>query len=574
MSEPAHKELLREAARRQQEGELEAARGLCARVLARNPDHTEALERLAGVFAALGQKHEAAACLERLGQLRGDGGDWAAACALFERALQLQPDYESARYNLGLARHASGDLAAAEQIFRQLVARHPDAAPAHNSLGRVLENQDRFDEAYTCFQRALQLQPDFPDAHANLGALLHASGCFDEAEAGFDQALRIDPQHQEALTGLAVLKDLRGQYAEGLQLLQPVMGSAVTPELALVHARLQRRVGRLADAERELSQLLARATLDHRQRRHAQFQLGHICDGLERYAEAFEHFRAGNELGATSFDPESFTATVDDLIATFAAERLAALPRSADHSEQPVFVVGMPRSGTTLVEQILAAHPEVHAGGERDDLLRAAARFAQPDSLTPDPARIDAATLTALATDYLRASGDLGPRVQRITDKMPTNFLHLGLVQLMFPGARVVHCTRDPLDCALSCYFQDFTDPRLAFCGDFGHIAAFYGQYQRLMAHWGEALSLPMLELSYEALVQNQEPESRRLVEFLALQWNPACLEPERVSRLINTASHAQVRKSVYASRIGRHRNYERFLEPLRSAFAVAGVEY
>jgi tetratricopeptide (TPR) repeat protein len=301
----------------------------------------------------------------------------------------------------------------------------------------------------------------------------------------------------------------------------------------------------------------------------ALFLRARILDERGQYDAAFRMLRAANESQPSDFDPEAFRDAVDHLIEFFTPERLARLPRSGCESERPVFVIGMPRSGTTLVEQMIGAHSRVLACGERTDLYRlprllSGGRAAQrwPACL----ADVEPERLSRAAVDYLAAKGEAGADMLRMTDKLPANFLNLGLVQLLFPRARVIYCRRDPMDTGLSCFGQDFRSPGMGFARSLASIGVYQQGCSRLMEHWGRVLDLAMHTVEYEELVASPESGARAMVEFLGLQWEDACLRFHEAGRVVRTASHRQVRRPVYTSSVGRWRHYRQWLGPLREA--------
>jgi sulfotransferase family protein len=239
--------------------------------------------------------------------------------------------------------------------------------------------------------------------------------------------------------------------------------------------------------------------------------------------------------------------------------------------EGPLFIVGMPRSGTSLVEQILASHPQVHGGGELDVMFKAATAAMQKLSRqgwAEFPQyfnRLSLGTADELADIYLQPLIALNPAAQRITDKMPLNFLHVGLIALLFPQSRVIHCRRDPMDTCLSCFMTDFAAGN-EFSYDLTALGHFHRQQERLMAHWKSVLDLPIFDVNYEQLVSDPQPQTRRLLEFAGLSWNDKCLRFHENDRFVNTASNEQVRRPMYKSSVQRWKNYEKHLIPLQAA--------
>jgi len=265
---------------------------------------------------------------------------------------------------------------------------------------------------------------------------------------------------------------------------------------------------------------------------------------------------------------------VGRLIDTFGGERLDALPRSGRGTDVPVFIVGMPRSGTSLVEQVLASHSQVYGAGELRDIGLLAIRLGINDENRPYPECLldmDVRKLRECSGPYLSRLNAGRRKVARVTDKMWQNFEHIGLIELLFPRARVIHCLRNPVDTGWSCYQQSFGTAGPPFAYDLADIGHYYGQYRRLMDHWKEISGLQMTEVIYEDLVHDLEGESRRLIEFLDLDWEDACLRFYENPRIVRTASHAQVKQPVYTSSIGRSARYQAHLEPLIESLKEGG---
>ncbi|MBE9552388.1 MAG: sulfotransferase, partial [Proteobacteria bacterium] len=278
------------------------------------------------------------------------------------------------------------------------------------------------------------------------------------------------------------------------------------------------------------------------------------------YGEAFSWYRRGNDVRGRvlaaqgmQYNPARHDSRVDRIIASFGPTAFAGGDRGS-YSQQPVFIVGMPRSGTSLVEQILSSHADIAGGGELalvgEEVTRLSMFEGYPER------RPDGAVLRQFADRYIGHLSHVGPGKNYVTDKKPANFLHLGLIALAFPNARVIHCRRDRRDVCLSCYFQNFVGPGQAFSYDMENLAHFHDAYLRIMAHWREVLPLRIAEIDYETLVADQEAETRRLLTFLECDWDPACLDFHRNRRPVVTASHTQVRRPIYTGSVGRWRNY------------------
>ena len=314
--------------------------------------------------------------------------------------------------------------------------------------------------------------------------------------------------------------------------------------------------------------------LTDRQRFLLHFAAGRLLDRVGSYDEAFENYRIGNRLFGADFSCRDLANTVDKHVAVYNKEFMRRAPRASHGSQRPVFIVGMPRSGTTLVEQILSIHPEVYGAGELEDINWMA--ISLPKTLASSssyPDCVPELTVDAcdqLAAQYLDRLSALAPDAARlVTDKMPGNYFHLGLVVLLFPEARIIHCTRDPLDICLSCYFQSFIQANNhQYAYNLEHLGCAYRQYQRLMNHWKHVLDVPFMDVSYEELVADQERVTRELLAFCGLPWDERCMRFYESKRNVVTASYDQVRRPLYSSSIGRWRHYEKHLEPLRRALS------
>lgn len=486
-----------------------------------------------------------------------------------QRALQLDGEMAPALLALGHSLHTTGRYQAAVRCFMRLVELRPDDPAAHTGLGAAAQMLGDLVRARDAYLRAVELAPDYPDAHSNLGTVHQGLRDLDAADVAYRRALELAPGHQDALAGFASSLDRRGRYQEALDLLEPhVVEDDVSPELVISAADAGRHLGRNGYAGVLLEKLLGRPGLAAAPRQRAHFLLGGVKDSAGEYDAAFEHFAAGNSMKPAAFNRAEYQQDVERLLEVFAPSRLDALARIDESSERPVFVVGMPRSGTSLLEQILACHPDIAGAGELTDLGRLAIGLGAARGVRfPDSVRdATAADLRGAADDYLSVLAGIDPDAARVIDKTPANHLFLGLIERLFPRARVLHCVRHPLDTALSCYSQNFAGQGIPFSYDLEDIALYYNGYLRVMAHWREHCGLEMCDVVYEELVTDQESVSRAAVEFLGLPWDSRCLRFHEAKRTVATASHAQVRRPMYASSLGRFEHYRHHLGPLEAA--------
>jgi tetratricopeptide (TPR) repeat protein len=493
-------------------------------------------------------------------------GRAAEAVAELERLLEITPGDADTLLRLGGLCQGLGDYAGAARCFERLTRQAPGRADAWTGLGAALQMAGDLEAARDAYQQALAADPNLADAHYNLGTAWQGLRDSETAETCFRRTLEIDPEHMGAVSGLAALLDRRGRYADALDLLRPWLDrGAEDPELVITAAQVLRHLGRAGEGIRMVRERIAGRGLTASTRQRLAFQLGDLLDAEGAHTEAFEAYRTGNRLKPVRFDRAEFQDDVERLRRVFAAGWQDRLPVLDESSERPVFVVGMPRSGTSLTEQIIAAHPDAAGAGELTDLPRLAmglgnGRF--PDNLVTAAG----AELAPAAADYLARLDATDPRVLRVTDKTPSNFLFIGVIEMLFPRARVIHCVRHPLDTGLSCYFQNFAGQGIPFSYDLGDIAAHYNGYLSTMAHWRSVSRLQRFELVYEELATDQEGVTRALLEFLDLPWSPACLDFHNQDRLVSTASHAQVRRPMYLGSVGRYRNYEAQICELRES--------
>jgi tetratricopeptide (TPR) repeat protein len=540
-------------------GQLDETVRLAREALRLQPDLADAHNNLGVALMRQGHFDEAGAALGNavrhdprhtdarcnLGAVLHRQGKLPEAITLLEETVRLAPGHAQARNDLGGALLAAGEPIRAEAHLRQAVRLRPGFAEAHSNLGLALREQGRIDEAVQSFREAVRLNPGYAGAHNNLGYTYEFHGKIDEARAEYQAALRLDPNNPRALASLSGLA-AAGHYELG------------------------------DDELRCIGQLVTRGDLPLDDLGRLHFALARARDRAGDEDEAFEHYRRGNELRkeyvrrrGAAYDPVARRRYVDRLIGAFTPAYFERVAPFGLDTELPVFVVGMMRSGTSLAEQILASHPRVHGAGELPDLDRLALALPQRLGTTegyPEcVARLDAVVARALAEEYLQGLGRRGKGADRVVDKLPFNFIHLGVIATLFPRARIIHCRRDPVDTCLSCFFQNFGEPH-PFTLDLGHLGHYYRQYERLMAHWGRVLPVPVFELNYEELTADQEGVSRRLVAFCGLEWDERCLRFHETDRPVRTASALQVRKPLYRSAVGRWKRYERHLGPLLAA--------
>lgn len=434
-----------------------------------------------------------------------------------------------------MAFHRAGRPAEAEPLYRAVVDALPDNADALHLLGLALSEQDRFDDALALIERAIELNPDAAPFRHNIAGIYRRVGRISEAAGSYRRAIELKADYVQSYQGL-------------------VETVALAPGDPI---------------EAQVNGLLARDLPDE-QATYLHFALGKFYDDTGNYREAFAHYTAGNQKAGRHFDSESHTRQVQQVIDAFSPQLIERLAGSGMKTRMPLFVVGMPRSGTTLVEQILASHPDVYGAGELNDMKRVVRQLightgaghwvAALGKLNPG----DVAGLAGCYIKQIRPFVGRAPGIRRVVDKHPLNFQYIGLILLMFPNACIVHTVRDALDTCLSCYFQNFTRGQ-DYSFDLRTLGRFFLDYRRLMAHWDMVFPGRIHHLDYKTLVDNQESETRALLRYCRLPLDPACLRFHETQRAVQTASFQQVRQPIFRHALGRHAHYAEQLEVLRA---------
>jgi Flp pilus assembly protein TadD len=486
------------------------------------------------------------------------------AIAWLQRSLALRANFAGTHYILGVALEQTGNDEAAVAAYRRAIALNPKLAAAYNRVAAFLLAKGRRREAAEAFDRASAAAGDTVFGHLCRVKALMARDHMSEAEEPLRRLIARNPPSSELHGLLAGLLAESGRFDEAATHLERLIALAprdVRGDTGLVFSR------RLTEADRPLiSRMLARLedrVLTEHDRMSLHFAVGKALDDLGDYAGAMQHFDAANRVRHhfsrfSRFDRNEFERRIDRLIARYTREFFAGNRAAGRDDETPVLVLGMPRSGTTLTERVISSHSRVGGGGELTFWNEHGPAWAEAET-----GRL-AAAADRLAGDYRRLLRSIALDAVRVTDKMPFNFLWLGLVHLIFPNARVVHCRRNPVDTCLSIYTTQFTT-RWEFASDRGDLAFYYRQYLRLMDHWRRVLPPHrLLDIDYEDLTADPEGVARRLIAFCGLDWDPACLQPERNRDRVRTASMWQARQPIYRRSVERWRNYEPWLGELR----------
>lgn len=497
-----------------------------------------------------------------LGALLLKRGSIAEALLHLKIAVALLPADVHAFNNLGCAFERNDQPREAEQSYRRACSLNPEFAPVHHNLGVILRVLGHYAESETSLRKAIALHPDYADAYFNLGLTLAKHNQSDEANACFNQALRLHPEHTHALIALGNAAASMGCFAEAEGFYRKVL--AMQPGNLAAWSAIP-EIRKMTPDDRDwlhASQQVAQNCGHPREVARYHFSIAKFYDDVGEPDQAFVYYQCANNLSkqfSVPYQPQQQAGLVDRICATFDKKKLALDRPDACTSARPVFIIGMPRSGTSLVEQIVASHPGVSGAGELNfwsNALPQAFPDAPSDDVAPE-------AIQRLGQAYLSVLAQFPMASLRVTDKAPQNFLNLGLILTVFPRARILHLQRNPIDTCLSIYFQDFTTA-FSYANDLESLVHYYRQYQRLMQHWHAAIPPgQLLDVPYDALVTDQEAWSRKMIDFIGLDWDPRCLDFQQTKRKVETASQWQVRQGVYTSSVERWRKYEKYLGPL-----------
>jgi tetratricopeptide (TPR) repeat protein len=583
------------AARYYAAGDVILAEQFSLSVLNENPHHGEALHML-GVIAW--QKRDLNTALDYLQRSVSSNGSNAtawkhlgdvhliarnanAAVANYEQALRLRPDFAEAYNDLGNAWQHLGGWDKAVQCLREAVRLQPSLGPAYNSLGNALRAQGKLAAASEAFQQALRLQPNNPEIAYRLGVTLHEQGELDQAVECYRQVLRLNRANADVMNSLGTAFKEQGLLDEAIAQFRETL--KLQPNHALAFYNLSKFVaeGRYRFAADELDRIkacMASGNCAAADRSQFGFGLATVLHKQGSYDEAFAYFKEANDLRKrileernVSFDAQGHEALIDRVIATYDRAYFEGVRGWGTDTDLPIFIVGMPRSGSTLVEQIISSHPQVFGAGELGEVPLYIARFvveANPNLYTT-PVLPSRGAARDLATDYLKRMANLGKGAARVTIKTLQNYMHLGVIASLFPRARVIHCRRDPFDVCLSCYFQNFQN--IDFASSLEDIGVHYRAYEKLMAHWSRVLPLEIHEVANEDLIHDQETVTRKLIFYCGLEWDERCLTFFNTRRAVQTASSVQVRKPISGQAIGRWKHYRAHLGPLFKALGRSG---
>jgi tetratricopeptide (TPR) repeat protein len=535
-------------------------------------------------------------------------GDEEGALENYGKALKAKPGDPTVINNYGRALSVLGRLDEAIEHFKGILEKNQNYAPAHSSLGKAYAEGGYPEKALRKYKKALSLDPRLMDAHMGIGNLYAGLGGLPMAESHYEAAVNAEPMNIDARLGLGSIARFRGDFGKALTILgEAEKISPNTTSILAAKADLYERIADYESANKIVQRLrkevrmnaLAMSVNSHICRRFDTcdeaielleealdapqynvmekqmmgYDLGNLFDKLKRYDEAFEWYKKANDTINIHSKMEADLVHEKKLVSFFSKEAMSSMPRANIGSKRPIFILGMPRSGTSLTEQILAGHPDIYGAGELGDIklvvktMEKSLKSQSGDYLNA-LSGFTQADMNQYTQQYLDCLTEINSETLHVTDKMPHNFLHIGVISLLFPEAKIIHCRRNPLDNALSIYFQNFTWTH-DYAVDLERIGKFYNLYDRLMKHWQNVVDIPIMTVKYEDMVEDKAAMSKKLIEFCGLDWDDSILDFHDSKRAIATASYDQVRQPIYKTSRERWKNYEKHLAPLMDALDV-----
>jgi tetratricopeptide (TPR) repeat protein len=511
--------------------------------------------------------------LNNIGNCLTRQGEHEKALHWLNKAIKLDPDNATAHCNSGNALRCLGYHPRAVAAYRCAIELNPRHAFYYINLGQVLIELDELDEAVENFNRALKINPEEQSGYLGLGKAWNAQGDLEQAVSCYQKAISIDPGNAKCYSGLGIAFEDHGETEKAIAALHKAI--EIDPESESVYPILVRNKKFITfDADmKAMESLFSRKNNTDAQKSQLAFSLGKAYEDLGKYDKSIEYVIQAARLKRNflDFSIADSKARFDRIKNVFSPDFFSDFPDIGHSDRTPIFILGMPRSGTSLVEQILASHPEVFGAGELNDLARVYQLLddsfdsLQGDSFPEALVGLDADEYANLGKQYIARIRKHSSRATYITDKNPLNFERIGFIRSILPDARIVHCTRDPLDNCLSLLKTDFQHGQL-YSYDMSELGEYYTLYQELMEYWRATLPGFIHDFKYEDLVANQEEQTKRLLQLCGLPWADACMDFHRTRRKVRTASNAQVSRPIYQDSVNLWKRYENFLEPLISA--------
>ena len=487
------------------------------------------------------------------------------AAKSFEKAIELKPDYAAAHYNLGVALQGLNKLDSAMECYKEAININPAYPDAHNNLGLLLLNSKQFNNAVEHFEWALAYKPDFSAAHNNLGATLQELRKFNESIESYEKAVKINPSYAQAHHNLGISFQVLGNKTASIKHYEKAL--LIKPDYAQAHQNLsaQKKYTKSDPHISTMVNLLSKGKITDSDRIFLSFALAKAYDDIGKPKELFKTLDEANALRKKQLNyslekSEGLHSIIKKLFKS-PNPTSTKFPK-IDKTKRPIFIVGMPRSGTTLVEQIIASHKEVYGAEEINTLSNIVSKILQ-DPTSYEKKGIPEKTLSSLRDEYLESLQSFDVTENIMTDKWPLNFQYIGFILLAFPEAKIIHLKRDARATCWSNYKHNFSDIGNGWAYNLKDLAGFYSLYSELMTFWHELFPTKIYDISYEKLTTNQEEETRKLLEYCELEWDDNCLNFHNSNRAVKTASALQVRQKMYQGSSEAWKKHKAHLQPL-----------
>ncbi len=500
----------------------------------------------------------------RLGDAYSKLRRWEEAIEAYRKSLAIKAEDVVTTIKLGNAFNAAERWPEAIPPFEQALAILPDNAKVHRHLGAALHKTGQTNKAIQCFERALRLRPDYAGALVDFALVLRRLGRADEALVQLEQVLDLKPDDADAQINRALTLRQLGQTELAVERLEQFIVAKPGSGETYYHLSMMKPEQSLKPV---IDKLLSDPELPNDDAIFCHFSLGNLCNDNSSFDQAFSHFLKANTLfrKTYAYDPKENVLFIDNLIKVYSKRFFQNKGNFGSASQLPVFIVGMPRSGTTLIEQILSSHSLVHGAGEIGTVpainISIAEQLKHASPRLAPMTHVDKKMSEKYSALYLRELALHSTSAQRITDKLPENFARIGLIKILFPDARIIHCQRNPLDNCISLFFHCFMAFKASF--ELTELGQYYLQYQRLMSHWHKLFPGEIFDVQYEELVTDQEKVSKQLVDYIGLEWDEKCMDFHTSERPVMSPSSIQVRQPMYKTSIDRWKHYEKQIRPL-----------
>ena len=544
-------DLIQKASNFLQKGNTEQAEAIYLQILSLEPGHADSLHMV--------------------GLLRFQSGHSEDALHFINEAISIDPSVSNFHNNIALIYQQLGMLNETYNAFIKAIEAAPDNSMYCFNLANLYLNTGNNEEAIKYYSRAIELNNNYVDAYNNLGQAHYRIRNLEEAENAYSKAIELNSDYAFAYNNLGILYQDNGDFNAAMVSYKNALKASPNFVLALSNiAKLKKCTSAKDETINKLAHIFENIDITNEEEIIISFALGKLFDDCGEYEKAFHNFERGNMLSAlnSEFNKETHQTFIGNIKRSFNSNYFNTIKHRGSESSQPIFVLGMPRSGTSLVEQIIASHSMVTGSGELDFFNQLTGLTESgPDYINTLPIYWQNAgkeIFEKTAEDYLilLSQNDQGES-QRIVDKMPYNYLHLGLITILFPNAYIINCERNPYDTCLSIFFQYFEGMH-----DYSYrledLGYYYKQYKSLMSHWKSNIKNPMMTVKYEDLIDNCEFSSKKIIEFLDLTWEENCLNFYKTKRFVHTRSNVQVRQPIYTTSVNRWKNYQEYLDPLR----------